>query len=150
MKNRCAPAYCWFPFEKSRMTRSTFCEVDIRRYIASNWGCGSRWEVIDSMTAGVCTRARARIRGIVGWMDCQDGSYVQRACISYRNIRAHTRDILLQNIKLLQHRAEEALRVLVHDEDLPSPRWVHGADRLQKLYSRNCRTVSQMHELYRG
>ena len=45
----------------------------------------------------------------------------------------HTRDILLQYIELLQDGPDQALRVLVHDEDLPSPRRVHRPDRLQEL-----------------
>ena len=42
MKNRCAAAYCWWPFEKSRMMRSTLGDVGMMRYIASIVGCGSR------------------------------------------------------------------------------------------------------------
>ena len=48
-------------------------------------------------------------------------------------LREHTRDILLQYIELLQDGPDQALRVLVHDEDLPSPRRVHRPDRLQEL-----------------
>ena len=42
MKKRCAAPYCCFPFEKSRIMRSTFCDVGMRRYTASMVGWGSR------------------------------------------------------------------------------------------------------------
>ena len=46
-----------------------------------------------------------------------------------------TRHILLEDVKLLEHRAQQLLRVRVHDQDLPSCRWLHGADRLEELCS---------------
>ena len=94
------------------MMRSTFCDVDISRYIASNCGWGSRWLVIDSMTATTFSPNRRR---------------------SNSQTRGHTRDVLLEDVELLEDGVEEALRVLVDDEDLPSPRRAHRADRLEEL-----------------
>ena len=62
-------------------------------------------------------------------IECEQDEYMQ--CIRHRQRR--TGDILLQDIKLLEHRAQKALRVLIHDKDLPSAWGVYGADRLQKL-----------------
>ena len=50
MKNKCAPAYRGCPPEKSRMILSTFWEVAMTRYMASNPGEGSRLLVIDSIS----------------------------------------------------------------------------------------------------
>ena len=45
-----------------------------------------------------------------------------------------TGNILLQDIILLQHSPKQALRVLVHDEDLPFLRRIYRPDRVQEFY----------------
>jgi hypothetical protein len=43
-------------------------------------------------------------------------------------------NILLQDIELLQNTVEKLLGVLIHDQDLPSSRRVHGSDRVEELW----------------
>jgi hypothetical protein len=54
-------------------------------------------------------------------------------------IRGHTSDIFLENIKLLQHSAQELVRVVVDDQDLPAPLRLHAPDCFQEL----CESVTQ-------
>lgn len=44
-----------------------------------------------------------------------------------------TSDVLLQDVKLLQHGAQELLRVLVYHENLPPPGGIDGPDRVEEL-----------------
>ena len=73
--------------------------------------------------AGGAGRHREHIRSYVKPSD---------AC-TRRGSGGRTRDVLLQDIELLEDGVDEALRMLIDDEDLPSPGRLYGADRLQKL-----------------
>ncbi len=54
-----------------------------------------------------------------------EGCHINPSCTHETWIERHTRNILLQNVELLEDRPDQALRMLVHDEDLPSPWRIH-------------------------
>lgn len=58
-----------------------------------------------------------------------------------------TSDVLLQDIELLEHRAQQSLSVLVHDKDLPSRRRVDSAYRVQEFCKAPLSPFSKLKEV---